>query len=321
MLELTLSLLLGAAPTPGNAQPQAAAASPAAAQPKTTYRDPTEAYHHGAYDQALQGFVDMQVDRPDNAAIMLDIGSAHYKLKDYAEAEKAFSQVVVSGSPQQRSKALYNLGNTAYRQGKLDEAIRYFQATLDSNPNHANAKFNIEFVRDEIRRRHEQAKKQQEEQKQQPDPQQQQQKDGQQNQDSNSQQQQQQDGQQNAGQDKDTDHDGLSDAQERQGANPTDPNRADTDGDGKSDGEEDANKNGRVDPGETNPTHADAPPPGNGNDKKPPSGAPQEGAEGQPGAPMSPQEAERYLESVGENRPKNRGNPNGAPRVRNGKDW
>jgi hypothetical protein len=36
-------------------------------------------------------------------------------------------------------------------------------------------------------------------------------------------------------------------------ATTTDPTRSDTDGDGMSDGEEDANKNGRVDPGETSP--------------------------------------------------------------------
>lgn len=54
----------------------------------------------------------------------------------------------------------------------------------------------------------------------------------------------------------DTDEDGLSDALE--GATCTDTNDADTDDDGLADGVEDANQNGIVDPGETDPCDADS---------------------------------------------------------------
>ncbi len=53
---------------------------------------------------------------------------------------------------------------------------------------------------------------------------------------------------------KDTDGDGLNDDVEVNGKpTPTDPLKKDTDGDGKIDGIEDANHNGQVDPGETDP--------------------------------------------------------------------
>ncbi len=53
---------------------------------------------------------------------------------------------------------------------------------------------------------------------------------------------------------KDTDGDGLDDNIEVNGQpTPTNPLKPDTDGDGKNDGEEDANHNGRVDAGETDP--------------------------------------------------------------------
>ncbi len=54
----------------------------------------------------------------------------------------------------------------------------------------------------------------------------------------------------------DTDGDGLSNANEQLLG--TDINNADTDGDGLQDGEEDANRNGVIDPGETNPTVSDS---------------------------------------------------------------
>ncbi|MFN3199191.1 MAG: MYXO-CTERM sorting domain-containing protein [Bradymonadia bacterium] len=55
----------------------------------------------------------------------------------------------------------------------------------------------------------------------------------------------------------DTDADGLSDALELFGENPTNPRVRDTDVDGINDGVEDANRNGRLDPGETDPARAD----------------------------------------------------------------
>ncbi len=80
--------------------------------------------------------------------------------------------------------------------------------------------------------------------------------------------------------DPDSDDDGLFDATERGVVEPhahtdvaagffvadadpattTDPLRADTDGDGRADGAEDSNRNGRVDPGESDPLRVDAPP-------------------------------------------------------------
>lgn len=56
----------------------------------------------------------------------------------------------------------------------------------------------------------------------------------------------------------DTDSDQLADGLEVNGANPTSPRLADTDGDGLDDGQEDANHNGALDPGETNPNDTDS---------------------------------------------------------------
>ncbi len=81
----------------------------------------------------------------------------------------------------------------------------------------------------------------------------------------------------------DTDGDGLLDGVELSHTpTPTDPLNPDTDGDGRLDGVEDANHNGRVDPGETDPRIADAPVSGSsGNASPPASGGDVLGAEGQ----------------------------------------
>ena len=56
------------------------------------------------------------------------------------------------------AQALYNLGNAMYRQGKLEEAVEYYKKTLELDPEDEDARKNLEFVREEIKRRMNEAK-------------------------------------------------------------------------------------------------------------------------------------------------------------------
>lgn len=181
---VSLALCLGA--IPGLVAWRALAAdaasepTPKSAPPK----DPYAAYEGGFYDQALSGFLDRQMSRPDEPHLSLAVGSAHYKMRSYEEAQSAYAAATQQGNPKLREQALYNLGNVAYRQGQLEEAVKLYQSALELDPNDQDAKFNLEFVRDEIRRRLEESKKRQEQQQQnQPEQDQQQQQQQQQGQD------------------------------------------------------------------------------------------------------------------------------------------
>lgn len=152
--------------------------------------DAYDAWEAGQYDEALQGFLDQQMENPNNRDLGMNVGSAHYMLGDFEKAATQFELLTQKGTPQERSEAFYNLGNTKYRQGKLDEALTAYQKTLELNPEDKEANYNLEFVRDEIRRRHEEAQKNQEQnpnQNQQNQNQEQQEQNGEQNQDENNQ--------------------------------------------------------------------------------------------------------------------------------------
>lgn len=121
-------------------------------------------YNAQKYDESLQHFLDAQVELPDHPALRFNVGNAYYRMGNYAEAEKAYSGCVISGvNPGLQEKAFYNLGNCAYKQGKLEEAVAYFQKALELDPNDKDAQANLEFVREEIKKRIEEAKKRQEE--------------------------------------------------------------------------------------------------------------------------------------------------------------
>ncbi len=321
------------APTPHPALPPGVPAPTPSAPPAQQYDDPYKAYDAGAFDQALQGFLDYRVERPNDPNLLLNIGNTHYQMNNFEEATRVFEQAALEGKKELRAEALYNLGNTHYRAGKLEDALKTYERVLDTNPDDPDAKFNIEFVRDEIRRRHEEQKDRQNQQEQQGQNQQQSGDQQQQNQEqSNDQQQEQQEQQEQSGEQQpsdgeqqDSDKDGLSDELEKSAQNPTDPNNPDTDGDGVPDGQEDKNQNGKVDKEETDPTQKDTDKDGTPDSAEPQHAAGQQGGGSKDGQKnerkLSPEEAQRYLQSLEDDKPVNPKRARKGGRRRVEKDW
>lgn len=88
-----------------------------------------KAYRQGDYQQAAEKF-----DVPDWKA------SAFYKLGDYQQALQNFSR----GSGE---TALYNQGNALAKGGKIEDAIKKYEEVLKINPDHEDAKFNLEYLK------------------------------------------------------------------------------------------------------------------------------------------------------------------------------
>lgn len=132
-------------PLPQTSPPQKP--SPQASSPQVpTPRDPFEAYDAGAWEQALDGFVERRVERPGEAATALNLGSALYQLQRYEEAAREFEAAAASGQAEVKRKALYNLGNTAFRQGRWPRAEELYRRVLELDPGDADAKHNLELV-------------------------------------------------------------------------------------------------------------------------------------------------------------------------------
>lgn len=151
----------------GPAVSMVAAAWPARADADSVFskiRKAEKFYQEKQYDKALESYLDAQVERPEDPLLRYNVGNAHYQMRSFVDAEKAFVGVASSSDPVLAQKALYNLGNCAYRQGKLDQAVAYYQKALDLDPEDEDARYNLEFVREEIKRRLEEARNRQKEQ-------------------------------------------------------------------------------------------------------------------------------------------------------------
>ena len=132
---------------------------PAQAAPETPtveYSSPYDAFDAGDYAQALEGFVDRQTRQPDDPELSLNVGATHFKLNDFESADAQFYRAAAIGDDELRAQALYNLGNSAFRQSKLGEAIDFYMASLEANPDDVDTKFNLEFVREELKKQQQQ---------------------------------------------------------------------------------------------------------------------------------------------------------------------
>ena len=127
-------------------------------------------YQDGKFDEALKTYVDGQIEHAADPSLKYNIASSHYKTKNYEEAVKGYLDVAATAKDVKlQEKALYGGGNALFRQGKLEEAIEYYRKALELDPNDQDAKHNLEFAREELKRRINEAKeteKKQQEQKQ-----------------------------------------------------------------------------------------------------------------------------------------------------------
>lgn len=85
--------------------------------------------------------------------------SALYKAGDYEKAYEEFAK-------NKDSEALYNQGNALAKSGKIEEAIKKYETVLEKEPNHEDAKFNMEYLKQQQQQQEQNQQQQQNQQNQ-----------------------------------------------------------------------------------------------------------------------------------------------------------
>ena len=117
-------------------------------------------YSEGDYDKALELYREALAESPDSPVIRFNLGDAHFKKEDLEDASDSFSQALQSEDPEIKSRAQYNLGNSLYRQGKLQESLSAYREALKVAPGDRDAKHNLEFVLKQLQEQQQQQQQQ-----------------------------------------------------------------------------------------------------------------------------------------------------------------
>lgn len=110
-----------------------------------TYPENTQALYNrglvrlieGQYKGAAEDMLLMTAAAPENASVYHWLGLAHASMEEYAEAEANLRRALELDT--QDTEARINLGVTAYKQGRLEDAKAAFREVLQISPGHENA--------------------------------------------------------------------------------------------------------------------------------------------------------------------------------------
>jgi len=93
------------------------------------------AFRAGHYQAALRSFLDALGAGLDTPGLHYNLGATYYRLQHYPEAEREFQ--ALTPDPKWAALARYNLGLTAQRAGRPQQAMEYFEqaqrTTADPN--------------------------------------------------------------------------------------------------------------------------------------------------------------------------------------------
>ncbi len=135
--------------------------SPVSADPADTkIQEGLNQYQEGLFPEAEKNFSQARSSRPDDLRLDYNLGSSYYKQEKFQEALQDYTHATLENSDSQLKKnSLYNSGNALFKMGKLQEAEVAYKKVLTLDPADMDAKFNLEFVREQLKKKEEQKQK------------------------------------------------------------------------------------------------------------------------------------------------------------------
>lgn len=91
-----------------------------------------------------------------------NIGDALYKQKKYEEAVRQFTDnSSMNEDKSKKAAAMYNLGNSLLLSKKIQESIAAYKNSLKNNPGNMEAKYNLSYAQDLLKKQQDQQKQKQ----------------------------------------------------------------------------------------------------------------------------------------------------------------
>jgi len=107
-------------------------------------------YESGRVEESLSLFEECLRFNPGDVPVLETLGYVRYRAEDFARAGNIFESLLHTGAS--RSYALFMLGNIAFREFKLSEALRFYEEVKSRDPGYPSLEENIALLRERIGR-------------------------------------------------------------------------------------------------------------------------------------------------------------------------
>jgi Ca-activated chloride channel family protein len=118
-------------------------------------------YKAGKYDEALKEYGQLLQRKSDDPRLHFNAGAAAYRNQQFEEATKQFNEAVASPDLKLQELAYYNRGNAQYwlgdknpdpakRTDAWEKSLKDYELSLKLNPQDADARFNLNFVKQRL---------------------------------------------------------------------------------------------------------------------------------------------------------------------------
>lgn len=148
------------------------------ASPSSAYK----AFQAGEFNKAANLYHNETQKKLNDPILNYNLGSCFYKDQNYEAAVCALNKTFETQDLSLQQKTFYNLGNTFYRKGQQsiqsnpqktlqqwEEALKYYQSSLELGPNDLDSQENFAFVKKKIEELQQQLQQQQNQQQDQKD--------------------------------------------------------------------------------------------------------------------------------------------------------
>ena len=136
-------------------------------QAQTRYiKEGNKLYEQQKYKEAAADYARAIAKDPSNTPGLFNYGNSLYQMKQYDSSRKVLATTAkVAKDKPERAAANYNIGNTYMSQQKWEDAVNSYKATLRNNPQDLDAKYNLSYAQQMLKKEQQQNKKDKKDQK------------------------------------------------------------------------------------------------------------------------------------------------------------
>jgi Ca-activated chloride channel family protein len=110
-------------------------------------------YEEMKYKEAANDYAKALAKDPNNTSGIFNLGNSLYQQKQYDSSRKVMERALKTpASTGNKAAANYNIGNSYMSQQKYEDAINAYKQTLRSNPQDADAKYNLSYAEEMLKK-------------------------------------------------------------------------------------------------------------------------------------------------------------------------